>query len=93
MSNEKTLENINIKIESLSSALKNQLSFNKMVETQLAQIVAVPTVEPGKVLGQPEAPVENVSMVTTRWGNPSQRPSRTNHAGRPTHQRVNHGED
>jgi K+-transporting ATPase c subunit len=34
--NEKTLESINIKIETLSSGLKNQLSFNKMIETQLA---------------------------------------------------------
>jgi hypothetical protein len=34
--NDKTLESISIKIETLSSALKNQLSFNKMIETQLA---------------------------------------------------------
>jgi hypothetical protein len=40
-------------------------------------------------LGQPKAPVENISMVSTRWGYPSRRTSRTNHAGRPTHQRIN----
>jgi hypothetical protein len=34
------LESINIKIEALSSALKNQLSFNKIIKTQLAQIAA-----------------------------------------------------
>jgi hypothetical protein len=35
MFNDKMLENINIKIEGLTS-IKNQLSFNKMIETQLA---------------------------------------------------------
>jgi hypothetical protein len=34
------LENINFKIEGLSSSVQNQLSFNKMIETKLAQIVA-----------------------------------------------------
>jgi hypothetical protein len=33
---DKALESLIIKIDSLSSALKNQLSFNKMIETQLA---------------------------------------------------------
>jgi hypothetical protein len=87
--NDKTLESINIKIETLSSTLKNQLSFNKMIETQLAQIVAaVPAVDFKKMPGQPEVPAENVSMVSTGWGNPSRRPFRTNHAGRPTRQRT-----
>jgi len=36
--NDKMLENISSKIEDLSSAIKNQLSFNKMIETQIAQI-------------------------------------------------------
>ena len=37
---DKILENINAKVETLSSAIKNQLSFNKMIETQLAQVAA-----------------------------------------------------
>ena len=54
-----------------------------MIETQLAQIAAaLPAVESGKIPGQPETPVENVSMVPTGWGNSSWRPPRTNHAGR-----------
>ena len=54
-----------------------------MIETQLAQIAAsLPAIENGKILRQPETLVENVSMVFTGWGNPSQRSSRTNHAGR-----------
>src|SRR6185295_10879735 len=53
--NDKVLENINAKVETVSSALKNQLSFNKIIETQLAQIAAaVPSAESGKILGQPE---------------------------------------
>ena len=41
--NDKILESINAKVETLSSMLKNQLSFNEMIETQLAQIAdAVP---------------------------------------------------
>jgi hypothetical protein len=40
------LENINAKLDEFSSALKNQLSFNKMIETQLAQIAAaIPSYE------------------------------------------------
>ena len=53
--NDKMLENINSKIEDLSSSVKNQLSFNKMIETQLAQIVAaIPINHSGKIPGQPE---------------------------------------
>jgi hypothetical protein len=36
--NDKMLENINAKLDEFSSALKNQLSFNKMLETQIAQL-------------------------------------------------------
>jgi hypothetical protein len=51
--NNKMLENINSKIESLSS-VKNKLSFNKMIETQISQIAAtIPIDHLGKTLGQP----------------------------------------
>ena len=33
---DKMLENINAKLDEFSSTLKNQLSFDKMIETQLA---------------------------------------------------------
>ena len=72
LANDKSLESLNVKLETLSSTLKNQLSFNKMIETQLAQIAAaLPIVESGKIPGQPEPPVENVSMVSTGRGNSS----------------------
>jgi uncharacterized coiled-coil protein SlyX len=38
--NEKVLENLNSTIESFTSAMKNHLSFNKMIETQLAHLIA-----------------------------------------------------
>ena len=77
------MENINEKVETLSSALKNQLGFNKKIETQLAQIAAtVPAAESGKIPGQSESPIETANMVSAGWGNLPQRAPRTNHAGR-----------
>jgi hypothetical protein len=52
MHNVKMLENINSQIESLSSSVKNQLSFNKMIETQISQIAAA---IPADRLGQPKS--------------------------------------
>ena len=43
---DKMLENINAKLDEFSSVLKNQLSFNKMIQTQLAQMAAaIPSYE------------------------------------------------
>ena len=65
--NDKMLENINFKIEGSSSSIKNQLSFNKIIETKLAQLVAtIPVNNEGKILGQPENSLEKVNAVTTR---------------------------
>ena len=54
-SNDKILENINNRMDSFSSAIKNQHSFNKMIESQIAQLEAVvlPS-DKGKILGQPK---------------------------------------
>ena len=69
--NEKILENINSQIEGLTSAVKNQMSFNKLVETQLAQIaVAIPVSDSGKILGQPKTSLESIKMVSMRFGKP-----------------------
>ena len=55
MFNDKMFENINSKIESLSSSVKNQLSLNKMIKTQIAQIAtAIPVNNMGKIPWQPE---------------------------------------
>jgi hypothetical protein len=42
-------------MDSFSSAIKNQHSFNKMIESQIAQLAAaVPPTDKGKIPGQPE---------------------------------------
>ena len=61
LSNDKILENINRKLENLTSSLHNQLSFNKMFETQIAQrAAALPT--------EYKNNFENVKAVSTRGG-------------------------
>ena len=61
MYNDKMLENINSKIESLTSSVKNELSFNKMIETQISQITAtIPVNHLGKTSGQLEKSLKNV---------------------------------
>ena len=67
MYNDKMIENINSKLENLSSSIKNQLSFNKMIKTQIPQIAAaLPVSDLGKILGKPETSLESVKMVSTR---------------------------
>ena len=71
LANDKTLESLNVKIETLTSTLKNQLSFNKMIESQLAQVVAVTD------------PIsEKLKEVTTREGKSTRDPLHPNHAGK-----------
>ena len=63
--NDKVFENINAKLEALSSSVKNQASFNKMIETQMAQIAAsIPVNDTGKIPGQPEPSSEFVHAAT-----------------------------
>jgi hypothetical protein len=65
---EKMLENINAKLDEFSSILKNQLSFNKMIETQLTQIVAaIPSYEKYRIPGKLEEIMETANLVTTRY--------------------------
>ena len=65
MYNDKMIENINSKIKSLSSSIKNHLSFNKMIETQIAQIAAaIPVDHSRKISGQPENSPEIVHAAT-----------------------------
>jgi hypothetical protein len=65
--NDKSLETIQAKMDGFSTSIKNQLSFNKMFETQLAQLVATtPAAKLGKISGQPESTLESVNVVTSR---------------------------
>ena len=65
------METIHAKMDGFSTAIKNQLSFNKMIETQLAQVTAVmpPT-------------MENIRAITTRGGKTTQDPPYPNHVNR-----------
>jgi hypothetical protein len=62
-SNDKVLENINTRMGTFASALKNQHNFNKMLESQLALLAAaVPPFEKGKIPSQPED-LETANLV------------------------------
>jgi hypothetical protein len=51
-SSDKTLENINTRMDTFVFVIKNQHSFNKMIESQIAQLVAaVPASDKGKIPG------------------------------------------
>ena len=61
-SNDKMLENINNRMDNFSTVIKNQISFNKMIESPLNQIAAaVPTTNPG-IPSQPEG-LESANLV------------------------------
>jgi len=65
MFNDKMFENIHSKLENLSTSVKNQLSFNKMIKTQIAQIAAaIPVNNTGKILVQPKNSPEFVHAAT-----------------------------
>ena len=66
--NDKILESIHAKVETLSSAHKNQLSFNKKIESQLVHIAAVVPFS------------EKINVVTTRGGKSTRDPPHPNHA-------------
>jgi len=61
-SNDKILKNINNRMDNFSTVIKNQISFNKMTESQLNQIAAaVPATNPG-IPSQPEG-LESANLV------------------------------
>ena len=69
--NDKMLENINAKLDEFSSVLKNQLSLNKTIETQLAQIAAaIPSYEKDRIPGKPEGTMETANLVMARYDFP-----------------------
>ena len=62
-SNDKILENINNRMDSFASTSKNQHSFNKMIESRIAQMATVvPLSNKGKILGQPKD-LETANLV------------------------------
>jgi len=62
-SNDKTLENIHTRMDTFASAIKKKYSFNKMLESQLAQLdIVVPSLEKGKIPRQTED-LETANLV------------------------------
>jgi hypothetical protein len=56
------LETINNRMDNFSTAIKNQLSFNKMLESQLQQLANIVPANKGKILEQPED-LETINIV------------------------------
>ena len=84
LANDKILESMAVQLEGFNSIIKNQLSFNKIIETQVAQLASsCPNANAGKLPGQPEVPSkENVSAVTTHGGKTTQDPPFPKDAGK-----------
>jgi len=72
LANDKTLKSLNVKFETLSSTLKNQLCSNKMIESRLVQIAVVVPIS------------EKVQVVTTRGGKSTHDPPHPDHAKKVT---------
>jgi hypothetical protein len=73
-SNDKTLETINNRMDSFSTAIKNQLNFNKMLESQLQQLANIVPANQGKILGQPKdletTNLVDIFNVGSYWSDP-----------------------
>jgi hypothetical protein len=73
VSNGKVLENINIKMQSFSSAIKDQLSYNKKIESQIAQLAAALPFATN---------LEKVNAINTRCGKSTRGPSYPTRTGK-----------
>jgi hypothetical protein len=71
--NDKVLENINTKMDSFSSTMKDQLSYNKKIKSQLAQLADVLPVATN---------LEKVNAITTRGGKSTRDPPYPTRTGR-----------
>ena len=69
--------------EGLNSVIKNQLSFNKLIETKVTQLASsCHNHNTGKLPEQPEVnPKESVNVVTVRARQSAQRPHLSQDAG------------
>jgi hypothetical protein len=73
--NDKVLETINNRMNNFSTTIKNQLSFNKMLESQLQQLASVvPSANLGKIPGQLEdletANLVDIFNAGSYWNDP-----------------------
>jgi hypothetical protein len=81
--NDKIWESLAAQMESFNSFIKNQLSFNKMIESQVAQLTAYcRNHNEGKLPEKPEPNTkESVNAVSTRTGKSTQDPTLPQDAG------------
>jgi hypothetical protein len=62
-SDDKILESMNNRLDSFTPAIKNQLSFNEMIQSQISQLAAsVPMAKKGKIPGNPDE-LETTNLV------------------------------
>ena len=65
---DKYMETIHAKMDGFSAAMKNQLRFNKALETQLAQLAAATlAAELGKIPGHPESTLRSINVINAMW--------------------------
>jgi len=83
LANDKILESLAAQLEGFNSVIKNQLSFNKLIETQVAQLASsCLNHNMGKLPGQPKVnPKENMNAVTVRARQSAQKPTLLQDAG------------
>jgi len=87
-SNDEIFENINSNLEGLNFSFENQLSLNKIFETQLAQIAGtIPAYDFEKIPGHPEISFENINAIIMRDGKSTRDLPYPNHVGKA----KNHG--
>ena len=86
---DKSIETIQAKMEGFSTTMKNQLCFNKMLETQLAQLAAAtPIAELGKIPGQPESTLESVNVINAMWEKSPSKAHFTSYAEKLQYERI-----
>jgi hypothetical protein len=76
LANDRILESIDSKMNNFTVAVQNQLNFNKVLETRIAQLAAtLPHQNGGDFPGQPSVPIkENVKASITRSGKTMAKP-------------------
>jgi hypothetical protein len=79
--NDKMIENINSKLEGLTSSVKNQLSFNKMIKTHKLLKLPLPflLIMKERSRDNPRILLKKDNVVTTRGGKSTRDPPNPNH--------------
>jgi hypothetical protein len=83
------MESIHAKMDGFSTAIKNQLSFNMRLETQLARLAAAtPATELGNIRGQPKSTLESVNVINAMWEKSPSKAHFTSYAEKLQYERI-----